>query len=243
VTYPLYEDRESRRAVEGVLKALVDCQHGDAILPAIVKFLKQECLKKGIAHANAFVLVDWCSVLLLEFAKSSERWSKYGLDVALANARVLETCVGAGNTRRAGRISDSALVSTRRALRAVLRSEATGQDALSKLVTTFTAKGSAPAAGNAVFLGVIAGVSSRLPSVRSEFEKLKPEYYAFYVREMPSLTSSQAFPPWKSCARKSYHHSRKPYYERQKWYSMISSRQWSWLYPSLWTFPRCCLAI
>jgi hypothetical protein len=184
VTYPLYEDRESRRAVEGVLKALIDSQHGDAILPALVKFLKQECLKKGIAHVNAFVLVDWCSVLLLEFTKSSERWSKYGLEVALANARVLETCMSAAGTRRGGRISDSALVSTRRALRAVLRSEATGPDALSKLVTTFTAKGSAPTAGNAVFLGVIAGVSSRLPTVKGEFEKHKPDYYAFYVREI-----------------------------------------------------------
>jgi hypothetical protein len=128
--------------------------------------------------------VDWCSVLLLGFAKAPERWSKYGLDVALAHARVLETCVGAGSTRRAGRISDSALVSTRRALRAVLRSEATGQDALSKLITTLTAKGAASTAGNAVFLGVIAGVSSRLPTVRPEFEKHKADYYAYYVREI-----------------------------------------------------------
>jgi hypothetical protein len=149
-----------------------------------VKFLKQECIKKGIAHVNAFVLVDWCSVLLLGFAKSPERWSKYGLDVALAHARVLETCMGASSSRRAGRISDSALVSTRRALRAVLRSEAFGKDALSKLVTTLTAKGTAPTAGNAVFLGVIAGVSSRLSTVKPEFEKHKPDYYAFYVREM-----------------------------------------------------------
>jgi hypothetical protein len=162
----------------------VNGQYGDAILPAIVKFLKQECLKKGIAHVNAFVLVDWCSVLLLEFAKSPERWAKHGLEVALAHARVLETCVGASSTRRGGRISDSALVSTRRALRAVLRSEAIGQDALAKLVATLTAKGAAPTAGNAVFLGVIAGVSSRLTTVKPEFEKLKPDYYAFYVREI-----------------------------------------------------------
>ena len=167
-----------------MLRSLVAGQHGDAILPAIVKFLKQECLKKGIAHVNAFVLVDWCSVLLLEFANSPERWSKFGMDVALATARVLETCVGAGSTRRAGRISDSALVSTRRAVRAILRSEATGPDALSKLVTTLTAKGSAPTAGNAVFLGVIAGSASRLAAVKPEFEKLKSEYYAFYVREI-----------------------------------------------------------
>ncbi|KAL6704150.1 translational activator of GCN4 [Coniothyrium glycines] len=183
-TYPLYNDRESRRAVEAVLSSLVTGPHGDAILPALVKFLKQECLKKGIAHVNAFVLVDWCSVVLLHFAKSPQRWSTYGLDVALAHARVLETCVGAGSDRRAGRISESALVSTRRALRAIFRSDAIGKDALSKLVTTLTAKGAAPAAGNAVFLGVIAGVSSRLPEIKPLFDAHKQDYYAYYVREI-----------------------------------------------------------
>jgi hypothetical protein len=183
-TYPLYEDRESRRAVEEVLKALVSGEYGDAVLNMTVKFLKQECAKKGIAHVNAFVLVDWCSVLLLHFAQSPERWSKYGMDVAVAHARVLETCASAGNARRAGRITDSALVSTRRALRALFRADAIGEDALSTLVTTLTAKGSSPTAGNAVFLGVIAGVSSRLPVVKPEFEKRKPDYYAYYVREI-----------------------------------------------------------
>lgn len=188
-TYPLYEDRESRRAVERVLQALVAGPHGDALLPAIVDGIKQECLKKGMAHVNAFVLVDWCAVLLVELAQSPQRWAQYGLDVALANARVLETCVGAASTRRAGRISDSALVSTRRALRAILRSQAAAPDALSRLVTALTAKGSTPTAANAVFLGAIAGVSSRLPSVKPELEKLKSDYYAFYVREIVASRS------------------------------------------------------
>ncbi|KAH7354576.1 armadillo-type protein [Pyrenochaeta sp. MPI-SDFR-AT-0127] len=183
-TYPLYDDRESRRAVEEVLKSLINSTHGNIVLPPILKFLKQECSKRGIAHANAFVLVDWCSVLLLQFANSPERWSQYGLDVALANARVLDTCVAAGTDRRASRISESALVTTRRALRAIFRSEALGKDALSQLVAALTVKGSAPSAGNAVFLGVIAGVSSRLPFIRPYLEKVKLDYYAFYVREI-----------------------------------------------------------
>jgi hypothetical protein len=183
-TYPLYDDRESRRAVEAVLKSLINGPHGDLVLPAMVKFLKQECQKKGIAHVNAFVLVDWCSVLLLQFAKAPERWTKFGLDLALADARVLETCVGAGSDRRAVRISHSALVVTRRALRAILGSKEIGQDALAKLVANLTAKGTTSTAGNAVFLGVIAGVSSRLSDVKPRFEQLKQEYYAFYVREI-----------------------------------------------------------
>ena len=183
-TYPLYDDRESRRAVEAVLKSLTNGPHGELVLPAIVKFLKEECQKKGIAHLNAFVLVDWCSVLLLQFAKQPERWSKFGLDLALADARVLETCLGAGSDRRGTRISHSALVVTRRALRAILGSKEIGQDALDKLVANLTAKGVSPTAANAVFLGVVAGVSSRLSDVKPRFEQHKQEYYAFYVREI-----------------------------------------------------------
>jgi hypothetical protein len=183
-TYPLYDDRESRRAVTAVLESLIKGPHGDLVLPPIVKFLTQESQKKGIAHVNAFVLVEWCSVLLLQFAKQPERWSKFGLDLALADAHVLETCVGAGSDRRAVRISHSALVVTRRALRAILGSKEIGQDALDKLVASLTTKGAAPAAGNAVFLGVIAGVSSRLSDVKPRFEQHKQDYYAFYVREI-----------------------------------------------------------
>ncbi len=159
-------------------------RHGDTVLPPIVRFLTQECSKKAIAHANAFVLNDWCSVLLQQFAKSPERWAKHGLDVALANARVLETCVGAGHDRRAARLAIAALVSTRRALRAIFCSEAVGSDALSTLITTLTAKGAAPTPGNAVFLGVIAGVSSRLETVRPRLEAHKQDYYTYYTREI-----------------------------------------------------------
>jgi hypothetical protein len=158
--------------------------HGKKALPPIVKFLSHECAKKGTAHANAFVLNDWCSVLLLQFAKSPDAWASFGLDVALANARAIETCVSTGSDRRAGRLAHSALVSTRRALRAIFRSEAIGPDALAKLVTTLTAKASAPTAGNAVFLGVIAGVSSRLPTIKPLLEARKQDYYAFYTREI-----------------------------------------------------------
>ncbi|KAF1838159.1 ARM repeat-containing protein [Decorospora gaudefroyi] len=188
-TYPLYEDRASRRAVEGVLQALVNGPHGDSVLPAMVTFLEHECGKKGIAHVNAVVLVDWCSVLLLQLARSPARWSQYGLSVALANARVLETCVAAGSHGRAARICESALVSTRRALRAIFRAEAIGQVALAQLVTTLTAKAAAPTAGNAVFLGVVAGVASRLPAVKPQLASRKLDYYTFYTREIVASRS------------------------------------------------------
>lgn len=47
-TYPLYDDRESRRAVEAVLKSLINGPHGDLVLPVIIKFLKEECQKRAL---------------------------------------------------------------------------------------------------------------------------------------------------------------------------------------------------
>jgi len=184
-TYPLYDDRDSRRAVEQVLKSLINSPNGGFALPALVDFLKTECLKKSIALVNAFVLVDWCSVFLLQFSGAPEQWAKYGLDVTLALARVLETCMGASISRRAGRIQESALVSTRRAFRSLFRSKM-GEDILSKLVSLLTAKSPSSTPGNAVLLGVMAGVSSRLPAVKPALERHKQDYYAFYVREIVS---------------------------------------------------------
>lgn len=170
--------------MEQVLKALISGPNGPLALPAIVDFLKKECLKKSIAVANAFVLVDWCSVLLLQFATAPDLWSKYGLDVALSLSRLLETCMAAGDSRRAARIQSSALVASRRALRALFRSAETREDALAKLVVSLTTKGSSSTAGNAVLLGVVAGVSSRLDDAKPLLNRHKQHYYAFYVREI-----------------------------------------------------------
>jgi hypothetical protein len=123
-------------------------------------------------------------VHLQHFATVPEQWEKHGRDVALALARVLELCMSIEDKRRGGRIHHSALVSTRRALRTLFRAQSIGDDALSRLVTTLTATGASSAAGNAVLLGVIAWVSSRLPETKPLLEARKQDYYTFYVREI-----------------------------------------------------------
>ncbi|KAL5390121.1 hypothetical protein PMIN03_005519 [Paraphaeosphaeria minitans] len=183
-TYPLYDDRDSRYAVERVLRSLITSTHASLVLSAVVQFLKKESQKRSLALSNVIVLVDWCSVLLQHFANVSEQWENHGLDVALALASVLELCMGIEDKRRGARIHHSALVSTRRALRPLFRAKAIGEDALSKLVTTLTAKGASSTARNAVLLGAIAGVSARLPTVKPLLEARKQEYYSFYTREM-----------------------------------------------------------
>ncbi|KAL1597321.1 translational activator of GCN4 [Paraconiothyrium brasiliense] len=183
-TYPLYDDRDSRRAVDQVLRSLIGSTHGNLVLSAVVDFLKKESQKKSLALSNVTVLIDWCSVLLQHFANAPDQWAKHGLDVALALARVLELCMGVEYRKRGERIHHSALVSTRRALRPLFRAKDVGEDALDNLVTTLTAKGASSAAGNAVLLGAIAGVSSRLPTVKPLLETRKQQYYTFYVREI-----------------------------------------------------------
>jgi hypothetical protein len=182
-TYPIYQDGDSRRAVTNLFTTLITSPHATRASPIIIEFLRNESQRKNIAAADALVLVDWCSILLQQFAKVPDQWSKWGLDTIIADAALLETCMGAGNSSRAGRIQHSALVETRRALRALFKTEF-GGEALSKLVTTFTAKGPTPTAGNAVILGVLAGVSARLPAIRPSLEQRKQDYYAFYVREI-----------------------------------------------------------
>ncbi|OCK83759.1 ARM repeat-containing protein [Lepidopterella palustris CBS 459.81] len=183
-TYPLYDDRSSRHAVEQCLRLIINNAHSEDLLPLIVKFLKTECLKTSIAHVNAFVLTDWCSVLLQQCAAKPELWPKWGLDIVNADARVLETCMSSGDTRRAARIQQSALVATRRALRSIFKVESIRNEAISKTVSALTGKAPSATAKNAVFLGVIAGVCARLPQAKPVLEQQKQDYYTFYVREI-----------------------------------------------------------
>jgi hypothetical protein len=185
-TVPLYQDRDSRRAAERVLVALANSPCAAVALPAVVAFLERESVRGSIAHADACVLAHWSAVLLQQFASGPEQWSKWGLRVAVADAKLLATCMSACDSQRVRRVQHSAIISTRRALRAVFRSEQIGTEALDTLVATLTAKGTASTAGHAVLLGVIAGVSSRLPTVKPRLEGHKAEYYTFYVREIIS---------------------------------------------------------
>jgi Generalcontrol nonderepressible 1 (Gcn1) N-terminal len=180
-TYPLYIDRRSREAVRRCLQAV--CANAKALecFPGLISSLKTEAAKPGIAAANAFVLTEWFSVLLIEFAQRKELWSKWGLDIILADTQTLATCL---NTSSKNSVKHSALVVTRRALRNVFRSAPFGPDTVSKLVSALTAKGPNGQAKNAIILGVVAGVAARVPTVKPAFEAVKKECYAFYTREV-----------------------------------------------------------
>ena len=126
------------------------------------------------------MLVEWCSVLLQVIAEVPELWQDWGMKVVKAQAQLLERCCGAG--LKEGRIH-SALVTTRRGIRTIAKSELK-DTAINAIIVALTAKGAAPTAGNAPLLGVVAGVCDRIASMRSTLREQVPNYYTFYNREI-----------------------------------------------------------
>ena len=126
------------------------------------------------------MLVEWCSVLLQVLAGIPDLWQDWGMKVVKAQAQLLERCCGAG--LKEGRIH-SALVTTRRAIRNIAKSELK-DTAIIEIITALTAKAAAPTAGNAPLLGVIAGVCDRLAAMRSTLCEQASNYYTFYNREI-----------------------------------------------------------
>lgn len=136
-------------------------------------------MKSTIAPGNAFVLVEWCSLLLQYLRDVPQQSTQWVLDVISADARLLETCLG---TAAKGNIKHSAIIVTRRALRAVFSSEQ-GEDILRSSVTRLTGDSSS-GQKNAPFLGVISGVCFRMESGRPVMEDVKIKVWKYYAKEI-----------------------------------------------------------
>ncbi|KAI9836856.1 MAG: hypothetical protein M1819_001021 [Sarea resinae] len=180
-TYPFYNDRPSRQAAQNCLRAILSSSAHDEASSTLVHAVIHESSKSGIAPSNAFVLVEWCSLLLQQFASNQEAWKKWGLELLKADARVLELCLSS-NVKDT--LKKSALVVTRRALRKVFTADMIGEEAISATISNLTAKGASSVARNAVFVGVVAGVCARKSELKMILEKHKRDYFAFFVREI-----------------------------------------------------------
>ncbi|KAF2759956.1 ARM repeat-containing protein [Pseudovirgaria hyperparasitica] len=188
-TYPRYADRPSRRAVQNSLRKAISGEYADGALNIFVRLLETEAPKTSVAPSNAFVLLEWCTTVLVAISKSQERWDKYGLRIVGADAIILEVCM---STDAKATMKQSALVITRRAFRTIFKAAHDPPQVLKVLVSTLSAKGANSKAKNAVALGVIAGVCARLTSIAPSIQDVKKDYYAFYAREI--LGSKTALP-------------------------------------------------
>jgi len=155
------------------------------VIAHLVGAIKQEAVKPSIAAGSAFVLVEWCSLLMQNIA-GTLLWGKLGNDILLANADALEKCLQPSSRKNVGH---SALVITRRGFRKLVAGKDT-EKVVTAAVQALAAKASQPTVKNVVMLGVIAGVCSRKPEAKSILEKLKSQYLAFYVREVVGSRTS-----------------------------------------------------
>ncbi|KAI1336535.1 armadillo-type protein [Xylariaceae sp. FL0016] len=181
-TLPAYPDRPSRRAVQSCLCSAISAAItvDSGVLGPFVSALRIESQKPAIAPSNAFVLVEWCSILLRQLAPSP-LWDKFGLDILLSNAASLETCLQSTSRHS---VAQSALIITRRGLRSAFWHDDFRDKAIRDTVCGLTAKASQPSARNAVMLGVVAGVCWRHREASSVFSTLKADCFAFYTREL-----------------------------------------------------------
>lgn len=179
-THVLYQDRESRIAVQRCLISIIATRASSQTLGPFVEAIRDESQKPGIASSSAFVLVEWCSVLMEHLAGSSA-WQQFGTDILVAAVDALEKCLQPSS--RSG-VVRSAMTVNRRGIRKLLAPTQSRQQSLTGAVTALTAKSSQPVAKNAPILGVIAGVCAHQAALKPLLEAHKPRYYEFYTREL-----------------------------------------------------------
>ena len=187
-TLPYYTDRDSRQAVQGCWWALLTNEFYATDVYLVVNNFKAEASKVGLAPSNAFVLVQWGSILLQYCARNSVVWDQWGLDLVFSEAQVLELCL---SSKASPNLKKSALVATRRALlRLFDKTSSAGNDAVETVVSRLTEKAQRLGLRSAVILGVVAGVCARLPTTTAILDSCKSQYYSFYVREIVGSRST-----------------------------------------------------
>ncbi|PFH62979.1 hypothetical protein XA68_10730 [Ophiocordyceps unilateralis] len=179
-THALYHDRESRIAVQRCLASAINAGASAETLMSLARTLREESQKPGIAASSAFVLVEWCSVLMQHLAGSS-RWESLNNLVLQADAEALDKCLQPNS--RSGLVR-SAMVVSRRGFRKLLTPSQSRVKNLKMAVSVLTTKGTQTMARNASLLGVIAGVCARQSALKPLLETHKSEYYEFYIREI-----------------------------------------------------------
>lgn len=181
-THALYVDRPSRTAARKCIESLSANEDlSDATLKRLIPVIKHESGKAGIAASNAFVLLEWISVLLPIISKADDKLKAYLPDVVDASTSLLDICLGSTTGKPSMR--EQALVVTRRGLRNAFKN-GDYENIITTAVEKLTTKGAAPTQKHALLLGIISGVSVRLEKPKEVFEKLKSKVFAFYVREI-----------------------------------------------------------
>ncbi|PHH67394.1 hypothetical protein CDD81_164 [Ophiocordyceps australis] len=185
-THALYYDRESRFAVQKCLVSAISSGTSSQAIAPLVKAMREESNKPGIAASSAFVLMEWCSILMQNLA-SSPFWEHLASDILLTDANVVDKCLQPPCRPSVVR---STIVVTRRGFRKLLGSAPLPDKCLDNVVSILTAKGSQPVAKHAPMLGSVAGVCARQPALKPLLDSQKARFYDFYIREIVGSRSA-----------------------------------------------------
>ncbi|WEW57900.1 translational activator of GCN4 [Emydomyces testavorans] len=183
-TYAVYVDRDSRRDAQRCIRDIFRAQISPVDLEDFANKLQRECFKPHIAAGNAFVLIEWCSLFLQhlsqhEVGKATDT-TQLAVNVLSANSKALETCLR--SSKKEG-LKHSAIIVSRRGLRAVLSDDDHGNEVLRQVIRQLTSE-TGSGFKNAPFLGVVSGVCARLPKRRSIMEEMKTAIFQFYVKDI-----------------------------------------------------------
>ncbi|KAI4170886.1 MAG: hypothetical protein LQ343_004650 [Gyalolechia ehrenbergii] len=146
----------------------------------VLHLFAEEASKTSLAASNAFVLVEWGSLIITKCGNKKELWQSHGVEATTLHAQVLETCIAAHGRSS---VKYSALVVTRRALTSAFQGKA-GEQRAEQVVDQLTSASSRAGSRAAVLLGVAAGVCARHPHLKVVLEKQKSHYISFFLREI-----------------------------------------------------------
>ncbi|KAF1356217.1 armadillo-type protein [Delphinella strobiligena] len=179
-THALYVDTQSRHAAEECLAAILSAPDSESHVSPFLTEFEAESKKTSIAPGSALVLIRWSSLFLQHFALKRALWDAWGVKIVQALVR-LTVLFESSKPRTSPK--QTQLRTTRRGFRKLFQSEI-GEDALNQTVTALTTKAALPTPQNALLLGIVAGVSTRLEKRRPALEARKSDYNTFYLREI-----------------------------------------------------------
>ncbi|KAL6242628.1 translational activator of GCN4 [Rhinocladiella similis] len=180
-TYPRYVDRKSRRAVQSCLRAYLRVPtSADITYPAVTTFLLQESQKTAIASTSAFVLLEWGCIAQQESLHNKKAFDLFFGKICVASARLVDKCE---DQDVRGGVQHSAVTIARRGLRDVFKDANFGETALDLALKNVVGTTDANAS-YAPYVGIIAGVSSRLPERHAQLQTSSKQILDFYVKSV-----------------------------------------------------------
>lgn len=141
--------------------------------------LSDEARRSGIAPSSAFVLLGWCSEILQDYPRHPDFLDVSFGPVLHATADALAKCLAEGSKNS---LRHAAIIITRRGLRSIFKHSALNEKATAQVIAELVNKKPTPT--NACLLGIIAGVSSRIPAQKSHLSRYNADLLSFYKREI-----------------------------------------------------------